>query len=292
MAWHSTWNRPPERTGFFADRGGMFPPGVKLILILTIGVFMLEMACQALSLLPIPFVYGSLSTWDLIHGQVWRLITYMFLHGGTTHLLVNMFILWMLGAHLERQLGTRPFLTLYFVAGVLGGLCEAGFNAVMFGLYGDGRFLLLPTVGASAGVMGVLMAFACLNPRAEFLIMFIVPMEAWLAALFYALYETWPIIMDIVYGPSPVRSDNVAHAAHFGGMVMGLLWIKWGSIMDRIQVGRPEFRVVRDVVPPTDEEEDEEDRILQKIHDEGLDSLSVGEKMYLQEMTRRRQGRQ
>jgi membrane associated rhomboid family serine protease len=291
MAWRSTWNRSPEREGFFVDRGGMFPPGVKLILILTVGVFLLEAACQALKLPPIPFVYGALSTWDLIHGQVWRLITYMFLHGGTTHLLVNMFILWMLGAHLERQLGTRPLLTLYFTAGVLGGLCEAAFNAVMFGLYGDERFLLLPTVGASAGVMGVLMAFACLNPRAEFLIMFIVPMEAWLAALFYALYETWPIIKDIAYGPSPVRPDNVAHAAHFGGMVLGFFWIKWGSLVDRLRAVRPEFKVVRDVAPPTDEEEDEEDRILQKIHDEGLDSLTPREKMFLQEMTRRRQGR-
>jgi membrane associated rhomboid family serine protease len=291
MAWRSTWNQPPERGGFFVDRGGMFPPGVKLILILTVGVFVLEIACQALRLPLSPFALGALSAWDLIHGQVWRLITYMFLHGGTTHLLVNMFILWMLGMHLERQLGTRSFLTLYFAAGVLGGLCEAAFNAVMFGLYSDERFLLLPTVGASAGVMGVLMAFACLNPRAEFLIMFIVPMEAWLAALFYALYETWPIIKDIAYGPSPVRADNVAHAAHFGGMVLGFLWIKWGSLVDRFRAGRPEFKVVRDVAPPTDEDEDEEDRILQKIHDEGLDSLTTGEKMFLQEMTRRRQGR-
>jgi membrane associated rhomboid family serine protease len=290
MAWHSTWNRPPERTGFFVDRGGMFPPGVKLILILTVGVFLLEMVWG-------PWLIGqfSVTVEGLLSLQVWRLVTYMFLHASADHILWNMFVFWMLGAMLERQLGTKPFLTLYFACGVAGGLFEVGFNALMFyqsgahSLDAMGRtFLTMPAVGASAGVAGVLVAFATLNPRAQFLILFLIPVEAWLVALVYALVETRHVFLALWGGH---WDDNVAHAAHVGGMVLGFLWIKWGSIMDRIQAGRPEFRVVRDVVPPTDEEEDEEDRILQKIHDEGLDSLSVGEKMYLQEMTRRRQGR-
>ena len=121
-----------------------------------------------------------------------------------------------------------------------------------------------------------------------FLIFFLIPVEAWIVALVYALAETRHVFLALWGGH---WADNVAHAAHVGGMVLGFIWIKWGSIMDRIRAGRPEFRVARDVSPPTDEEEDEEDRILQKIHDEGLGSLTMGEKMFLQEMTRRRQGR-
>jgi len=288
MAWHSTWNRPPEREGFFVDRGGMFPPGVKLILILTVGVFALEMFWG--SWLIDQF---SVTVEGLYSLQFWRLITYMFLHASTDHILWNMFVFWMLGAMLERQLGTRQFLTLYFACGVAGGLFEAGFNALVFHQYGaqtfaGHTFLTMPAVGASAGVAGVLVAFATLNPRAQFLIFFLIPVEAWIVALVYALAETRHVFLALWGGH---WADNVAHAAHVGGMVLGFIWIKWGSIVDRIRAGRPEFRVARDVSPPTDEEEDEEDRILQKIHDEGLGSLTMGEKMFLQEMTRRRQGR-
>jgi membrane associated rhomboid family serine protease len=288
MAWHSTWNRPPEREGFFADRGGMFPPGVKLILILTVGVFLLQMVMgRAL------FDWFAVTAEGLYSLQVWRLITYMFLHASIDHILWNMFVFWMLGAMLERQLGTKPFLTLYFASGVAGGLFEVGFNGLMCYEYGaqtfaGHTFLTMPAVGASAGVAGVLVAFATLNPRAQFLILFLIPVEAWLVALVYALVETRHVFLALWGGQ---WADNVAHAAHVGGMVLGFLWIKWGSIVDKIRAGRPEFRVARDVSPPTDEEEDEEDRILQKIHDEGLGSLTMGEKMFLQEMTRRRQGR-
>jgi membrane associated rhomboid family serine protease len=290
MAWHSTWNRSPERKGFFVDRGGMFPPGVKLILILTIGVFMMQIAWGSWLIDQFAVTVEGLRSF-----QAWRPITYMFLHASADHILWNMFVFWMLGAMLERQLGTRQFLTLYLASGVAGGLFEAGFNWLMFYEYGGralditGRtFLSMPAVGASAGVAGVLVAFAVLNPRAQFLILFLIPVEAWIVALVYALFETRHVFVSLWGGH---WADNVAHAAHVGGMVLGFLWIKWGSIVDRIQAGRPRFKVVRGVTPPTDAEEDEEDRILRKIHDEGLDSLSVGEKMFLQEMTRRRQGR-
>ena len=290
MAWHSTWNQTPEREGFFVDRGGMFPPGVKLILILTIGVFLLEMAWSSWL-----FDHFSVTAQGLLSFQVWRLVTYMFLHATADHILWNMFVFWMLGAMLERQLGTKSFLTLYFACGVAGGLFEGAFNLLMYYQTGQhaldvmGRtFLTMPAVGASAGVAGVLVAFATLNPRAQFLVFFLFPVEAWIVALVYALVETRHVFLALWGGQ---WADNVAHSAHVGGMVMGFLWIKWASIVDKLQAGRPQFKVVRDVAPLSDDEEEEEDRILQKIHDEGLDSLTPREKMFLQEMTRRRQGR-
>jgi membrane associated rhomboid family serine protease len=282
MAWHNTWNDAPPRRGFFEDRGGAFPPGVKLILILTVGVFLLQLSIPGLT------EAGSVSVADLVHLEVWRLVTYMFLHGSIDHILINMFMFWMLGAVLERQMGARNFLYLYFAAGVAGGLCEAGFNLAMFYQSGQQVFLTIPAVGASAGVMGILMAFAVLNPRAKFLLFFLVPVEAWWVALGYAALETWPIVNDLFLNPSGVWTDNVAHAAHFGGMVVGFGWIRFGHRLSHLVRPQVERSQAPFVERPPDEEEAELDRILDKIHNEGLDSLTLRERMFLQEISRKR----
>jgi membrane associated rhomboid family serine protease len=285
MAWHDTWNNePPRGGGFMTDRGGAFPPGVKLILILTVGAFLLQMAFHGLTRA------GSVSFADLAHLEVWRLVTYMFLHGGTNHILINMFMFWMLGSTLERQMGTWNFLYLYFAAGVAGGLCEAGFNLAMFYQSGQEMFLAIPSVGASAGVMGILMAFATLNPRAKFLLFFLVPVEAWWVALGYAALETWPIVNDLFLTRGGAWTDNVAHAAHFGGMVVGFVWIRYGQRLSHLARPRVERSQAPFVERPPDEEEAELDRILDKIHNEGLDSLSLRERMFLQEISRKRRG--
>jgi membrane associated rhomboid family serine protease len=197
---------------------------------------------------------------------------------------------WMFGAILERQMGTRNFLYLYFATGVAGGLCEAGFNLAMFYQSGQNAFLAMPAVGASAGVMGILMAFATLNPRTKLLLFFLIPVEAWWAALGYAALETWPIIDALFLNPGVALTDNVAHAAHFGGMVVGFLWIRGGGRLAGMLRPRVVRQAARPPEPPSDEEEAELDRILDKIHKEGLDSLSLRERMFLQEMSRKRRG--
>jgi len=288
MAWHSTWNEPPgrpPRQGFFADRGGFFPPAVKLILIVTALAYLVQKYFM-------PQVEGwfELSVEGLLGLEVWRLVTYMFLHANANHILINMIVFVMLGAYLERQIGSRPFLALYFACGITGGVCEVLFNWLMFlmhgGLVGE-HFITMPAMGASAGVMGVLVGFAALNPREKLLVFFILPVEAWWVALVYGVVETWPLLTAILTGVVP-RGDNVAHAAHFGGMVVGFIWIKWGyRIADWLRglmvSDRPAF-----VDRRPDEEEAEMDRIIDKIRDLGLDSLTTGEKMFLQDMARKR----
>jgi len=286
MAWHQTWNDspPPRRGGFFADRGGLFPPGVKLVLLLTVAVFLME-ALWGGALVAL----GALTVESLLRGEIWRLLSYMFLHANSTHLLVNMFMFWMLGSVFERQIGTRRFLLLYFACGVAGGLFEAVFNYLMFLKFGP-VFLTMPAVGASAGVMGILVAFATLNPREKFLVFFILPVEAWWVAAVYGLIETWPILKDLVFSQNPMWGDNVAHAAHFGGMVVGFVWMKWGERIARLlrRGSAPREKVF---TGRTSEEEDAEvDRILDKIRDDGLDSLTLREKMFLHEVSRRRRG--
>jgi len=286
MAWHQTWNDspPPRRGGFFADRGGFFPPGVKLVLFLTVAVFLME-AVWGSALVAL----GALTVESLLRGEIWRLLSYMFLHANSTHLLVNMFMFWMLGSVFERQIGTRRFLLLYFACGVAGGLFEAVFNYLMFLKFGP-VFLTMPAVGASAGVMGILVAFATLNPREKFLVFFILPVEAWWVAAVYGLIETWPILKDLVFSQNPMWGDNVAHAAHFGGMVVGFVWMKWGERIARLlrRGSAPREKVFTGRTP--EEEDAEVDRILDKIRDEGLDSLTLREKMFLHEVSRRRRG--
>ena len=289
MAWHSTWNEPSGGRGFFADRGGMFPPGVKLVLLLTGGVFLLEVQWG-----PWLINFGAVSVGALYHLEWWRLVTYQLLHASPDHILWNMFVFWMIGATLERQVGMKRFLLLYLACGVVGGLFEGGFNYVMYLRYGPvlldaagHTFLTVPAVGASAAVAGVLVAFATLNPRAIFLVFFILPVEAWLVALVYALIESRHVFLALSRG----WTDNVAHAAHFGGMLLGFVWIKWGDVIISLLRHRPRMRAEPSWRQGSAEEQAELDRILQKIHNEGIDSLTLGEKMFLQEISRRRQGR-
>jgi membrane associated rhomboid family serine protease len=288
MAWHQTWNDspPPPRQGFFVDRGGAFPPGVTLVLVATVAVYALDALTHGLM-----SALGALSVQTLLSLEIWRLVTYMFLHANFMHIFINMFVFWMLGAVLERQVGTRQFLGLYFASGIFGGLLEATFNLLMamrFGGEAGEVFLLMPAVGASAGVMGILIAFAVLNPRAKFLIFFLLPVEAWLFAVLYAAYETWPIVRDLFLSSRPQFADSVAHAAHFGGMVVGFVWMKWGHHLGRL-LGRDTPRQAEPFVErPPDEEEAELDCVLDKIHREGLDSLSLRERMFLQEISRKR----
>jgi len=283
MAWHPTWNEPPrQRPRFMTDRGGAFPPGVKVILLATVAVFFVDHFTRGML-----SQYGSLSVRDLLHFEVWRLVTYMFLHGGVGHIFWNMFIFWMIGQTLERQLGTRQFLWMYFAAGIAGGLLEVAFNVVMHFQHGPLMtrqgpilFLDIPSVGASAGVAGVMVAFATINPRAIFLLFFFLPIQARWLALIYMIVETRHMLIGLQTG----WADGVAHAAHVGGMVVGFIWVKWGHRLAQAIPRRPR----RDSGPffsrGSGRDQEELDRILDKVHREGVGSLTTREKMFLQEM--------
>ena len=292
MAWHQTWNEPPRRSGFFSDRG-FLPPGVKIILLITVGVYLLDALVFRGRLTEI----GALTVRGLLRFELWQLVTYMFLHSlsSVSHILWNMFIFAMLGITLERQVGTKQFLGLYLIGGVVGGLSEVIFNLLMHWQYGHlfvsgGRvltFLDIPAVGASGGVMCILMAFAVLNPRAVFLLFFLLPVQARWVALVYFLAETRHILLGLQHG----WADGVAHAAHFGGMVLGYVWVKFGGSLARWRRRRQGLAGYRYTLPgPARDPEDqaEVDRILRKVHDGGIDSLTQQEKLFLQESARRR----
>src|SRR5215472_12137555 len=109
-------------TGFYSS--GYFPPGVKWLLISNVAVFVLWYLTIESDISRAFFLLFLRPEDVLLRGQIWRLGTYLFVHGGIFHLLVNMFTLWMFGASLERDWGTRQFLKYYFLCGVGAGLCD------------------------------------------------------------------------------------------------------------------------------------------------------------------------
>lgn len=165
-----------------------------------------------------------------------QVVSYMFLHGGLNHLFFNMFALWMFGRSLEAEIGSQRFLTYYLVCGIGAALLQLGVGWIEYAhavqTYGAispaARVLLqIPTVGASGAVFGLLLAFGVMHPNATIMLMFPpIPMKAKWFVFIYGLIE-------LFFGMSG-HQPGVAHFAHLGGMLWGLLlllyWRKQGKI--------------------------------------------------------------
>ncbi len=145
--------------------------------------------------------------------QVWQVVTYAFLHGSPMHLLLNMFALYMFGGEIERVWGERRYLIYYFTCVVGAALAQL---AVTSGATGP----VFPTLGASGGVYGLLLAFGMMFPR-RIIVLIIppIPMPAWLFVTLFGLIE-------IVLGVTGTQA-GVAHFAHLGGMAAGFFVIQY-----------------------------------------------------------------
>ncbi len=157
-------------------------------------------------------MFASFALWPL-HGNFmpWQVVSYAFLHGSITHLAFNMYGLWMFGRELEFLLGRRVFLQLYF-ASVLSA-------AVMQLLAANFTGAVYPTVGASGGVFGLLLAYGMFFPnRVIMLLIPPIPLPAWLFVILFAGIE-------LVLGVTGMQ-PGVAHFAHLGGMIGSYLVIR------------------------------------------------------------------
>ncbi|MDX1566264.1 MAG: rhomboid family intramembrane serine protease [Longimicrobiales bacterium] len=216
----------------------------------------------------------------------WGALTYMFVHAGFWHVFLNMLMLFFFGPPLERQWGSREFLKFYLVCG-LGGAALS--------------FLFMPSsvVGASAAVYGVMAAFAMTWPDSPIYVWGIFPVKAkWLVAFLFVLS-----FFSAVGG----AGGGVAHFAHLGGLITGFIYLKadWHP-SERLEKLKKATRVRRFAIVPREESpeedrteaggwksEDEElldevDRILDKISEEGMASLTREELRTLDEVSRKR----
>lgn len=145
--------------------------------------------------------------------QVWQLLTYGFLHGGFTHLFFNMFALYMFGSDIERLFGAKRYLTYYL-------LCVVGAALMHLIVVATVHMLPLPTIGASGGVFGLLLAFGTAFPQRMLVLIFPpIPMRAWLFVTLYGLFELYMGVTQ--------TSQGVAHFAHLGGMATGFVIIRY-----------------------------------------------------------------
>ncbi len=227
MAWRPNWNDDDDRGGgggryrqvHFGGMGST--EGTRTILMVTIGAFVLQMILRRPTTDPLIDAFGLDVQSAVSNLQIWRFLTFQFLHGDTMHIFWNMFVFYMFGRTVEMQLGTRKFLSLYLLSGIAGGLAQVAVTYVMAQQPQFAYMLQVPTVGASAGVAGVTIAFAVRNPNSLIYIFFILPVKAKWAAVGYVALTTWWMLQSF----SGARADNVAHAAHLGGMVYAFLWM-------------------------------------------------------------------
>lgn len=250
-------------------------PVVKWLMIVNIGIFLIAVLISPLQ----SFIYEwfQLDARSLGRAlQVWRLVTYQFLHdpGFIWHIFFNMLGLFFLGPTLERHWGSKRFLPFYLGCGVAGALFYLFLVAVKVLPAGE-------MVGASGAILGMLAACAILFPHFVVFI-FIFPVPIRLAAIGL----TFVYFLVVV-----TKSGNAGgDAAHLGGMAAGAIYVFSQSWRDKFKLklwtGRWEKRMTsqRNL-------QAEVDRILQKVHDSGLQSLTRKEKNTLKEATKAEQTR-
>lgn len=199
----------------------LIPPIVKNLLFLNALVFFAQMTFpnwleRYLALWPwVPLLPAELAFF-----RPWQVITYSFLHGGFTHLVMNMFALWMFGAQIERVWQPRRFAIYYFACVLGAAVAQLSVALIEHYVYQD--LVIAPTVGASGGVFGILLAYGMMYPDNQvYFFPLPVPIKAKWFVLGYGVVELMNGMMD--------THSNVAHFAHLGGMVFGLiLMLKWG----------------------------------------------------------------
>ena len=220
------------RTGSFQ----ILPPVIKNLLIINVLIFILQLTVQHSSNPTLIEDIFALHTWQSPLFKPWQFITYMFLHGSFEHIFFNMYALWMFGSILENLWGPKRFLIFYFACGLGAALCHMivlyydmqpvveMFNSLpaaqQHQLLNNPNFKLYErTLGASGAIFGCLAAFGYLFPNTVMYLMFIpIPIKAkWIVGGYIAV--------ELYLGLQNSAGDNVAHVAHLGGAVFGLILV-------------------------------------------------------------------
>jgi membrane associated rhomboid family serine protease len=255
------------------------PRAVKWLLLANSAVFLVSFVLPESA-------YAWVARWLMLDPHTWRetaplypawqLLSYGFLHdiSGLGHILMNMLVLYMFGSMLESELGARRFLITYFAAQVLGG---ALFLGVALATGSESRLL-----GASGGCFGVMVAAAALWPNAP-VILYFIPLRLRTLALIFVGIEAFSLLVILKGSPS----DGVAHITHLGGAIYGFVAVRTGLVRWDPVRALAEHRVAK-AVEGAAEDEQRMDQLLEKIHREGMASLTRGEREFLKRVSSRR----
>ncbi len=155
----------------------------------------------------------------VVHGWIWQLVTYAFLHAGLWHILFNMLALWMFGAQLEQDWGYNIFLQFYFFCAI-----GAALTTVVVSFTGLlGASPVVPTVGASGAIFGLLLAFGILYADSEIMVFplpFLIKAKYFIAGLIF-------IEVYLTLSAAQRPGESVAYMAHIGGLLFGYIWLKF-----------------------------------------------------------------
>jgi len=219
--------------------GSALPPVIKNLLIINGLVWLAQITIGRQGVFDVENVF-ALHYVESYYYKPWQFISYMFLHDPSNfmHILFNMFALWMFGSTLENLWGSKRFLIFYIICGVGAALVHMGAlwydvkqleNAFMQGIISERDFyggLNVPTMGASGAVMGIFAAFAYTFPNTQ---LFIIPIP-------FPIKAKWAMIGMIaldLFGGFSNRSGGVAHFAHVGGALVGILILMIWNKRDR-----------------------------------------------------------
>lgn len=252
-----------------------FSPAVKALLIVNGSVFIAQ-------LLPglgqqLTYFAALVPVKVFIAGQLWRCVSYMFLHStvNISHLLLNMLALWMFGGELEQRWGTKKFWGMYLLFGTGAG----AFGALY--LF-DPVLRNVPVIGASGAIFGLLTAYAVYNPNRTVLLYFVLPVKAWIVAAAFAA-------LSLLFSFSHV--NGTAHLIHLGGIVIAFAYIKGEPLLVDFCASVRAMRAERAMRRRVGEQqarkryyEEKVDPILDKISREGVEGLTEEDKKILQDI--------
>lgn len=250
--------------------GGMLPPAVKALLIANGIIFLIQELLGVNGM----FNFFGLTPNLFWSGYLWQPFTYMFLHGSFSHLFFNMLALWLFGSSLESVWGMRKFLQYYFLTGVGAALSNC---------------LLTPSagvsiIGASGAIYGLLAAYGLLFPNSIIYISFLFPIRAKYLVLIFGFFEFITSISMMQGANSPV-----AHLVHFGGMVIGVVYLKHHSMLRWVARKAKKAQREKTVAAQQMNYQSEEklrqqvDDLLDKINEVGIGNLTNWERKRLKQ---------
>jgi membrane associated rhomboid family serine protease len=188
-------------------------PVIKKLIILMAALFFLQGIVSSRITLYLGLV--PLLVWKKFF--LWQLFTYIFLHGGISHILFNLLALWMFGGELESYWGSGKFLRYFLFCGIGAGICTVVFSPYQF----------IPVVGASGAIYGLLLAFGWLFPNRLIYIYFLVPVPAKYFVVIFGLIE--------LYSSIEGTGGGVAHLTHLGGLIFGILYMAYPTIRQKLR---------------------------------------------------------
>jgi membrane associated rhomboid family serine protease len=207
-------------------------------------------------------------------GQIWRLGTYIFLHGGVLHVLFNMIGLWMFGVELENMWGTRRFVYFYFITGI-----GSGILSLFMVFLGDN-----PIIGASGAIYAILATYAFYYPNRQVLLFFIIPVPVWLIVL---------LMIFISLAGFLQMAGGISHITHLGGIIIAYLNLRYYDKIVAWNIHRNALKAEKTMRINAEKKiqkdryfEEVIDPILKKISEHGMDSLTKEEKRKLDDASK------